>query len=333
MMKKFINKEHLMNNMDLKDKKIIYEVELDARTAYSKIGKKVGLSKETTNNRIKALEREGIIQGYNTIINIAQLGYTGYAIFSRFQGVNEEKKKEVIEDLRSNRAVYWVALLGGNYDILFAIQARDVLEFNRIYSSIQNKHGVYLKDNVISIRTQVSQFHRNYLLNRKAIEKPPYFGKEIKLAETDEIDKSILNILSTDGRINVVDLAKKAGIARTTAHSRVRALEKSGIIQGYSALIHPEQFGYQVYQIMISVNSINESIKKKLYNYCLNNPNITFYVDCVGKWNFELTCETENQQKLQDILTELRTVFQENIANIEIILTFNYFLKYRLNVA
>ena len=42
--------------MDLKDKKIIYELELNGRISSSKLGKKIGLSKETTNNRIKILE-------------------------------------------------------------------------------------------------------------------------------------------------------------------------------------------------------------------------------------------------------------------------------------
>lgn len=318
--------------MDVKDKKILYELELAARDSFSQIGKKVGLSKETTNNRIKNLEKREIVQRYNAIINIAQLGYTGYAIFSRFENITEEKKKELIEDLEKNDFVYWVALLGGNYDLLFAIQARSILEFNKIYGEIQNKYGSYLKDNVISIRVQVSQFRRSYLVGKKVVEKPPYFGKELGLIKLDSTDKKMLNYISDNGRVSTVDLAKKINIARTTIHNRLKQLQKSGIIQGFSALIHPENFNFQIYQLMISVNSISEDVKKKIYFYCLNNHNITFYVDCVGKWNFELTCEVENQQKLQELLIDLRTNFKELITNIEIIMTFNYFVKYKLFV-
>ena len=318
--------------MDLKDKKILYEIDLAGRAPFSELGKRIGLSKETTNNRVRALEKKGIIQGYNTIINIAQLGYTGYAVFSRFQNITEEKKNEIIADLKKNKSVYWIALLGGNYDLLFAIQARNILEFNRIYSGIQNKYHECLKDNVISIRSHVSQFRRRYLLPKSIVEKPPYFGKEIKEIELDPLDKEILNRISDDARINIVDLAKEVGAARTTVHNRLKDLQKSGIIQGYSTLIHAEKYDYQIYQLMISVNSIDEKTKMRIYQYCLNHPNITFYVDSVGKWNFELTCEVESQSRLQEILTDMRTRFQDIVVNTEIILTFNYYVKYRLNV-
>ena len=39
--------------LDLKDRKILAELDLNARETYQTIGRKVGLSKETTINRIK----------------------------------------------------------------------------------------------------------------------------------------------------------------------------------------------------------------------------------------------------------------------------------------
>lgn len=150
------------------------------------------------------------------------------------------------------------------------------------------------------------------------------------MIKLDQTDRSILNSISDNGRVNVVHLVKELNIARTTIHNRLKHLQKIGIIQGFSTLIHPEKFNFQIYQLMISVNSIDEDVKKKIYFYCLNNPHITFYVDCVGRWNFELTCEVENQQKLQELLVDLRTKLKGLVTNIEIIMTFNYFVKYKL---
>lgn len=316
--------------MDFKDKRIVYELELAGRASYTEIGKKVGLSKETTNNRVKALERKGIISGYSTIINIAQLGYLGYAIFCRLQNINDEKKQELIQDLQINDHVYWIAFLGGNYDLCFAIQARSIIEFNQIYGQIQNKYHNYLRDNIISMRAQVSQFRRKYLLSQKSVESAPYFGKEIKEIAIDSDDKKMLNILSANARINIIELAEKLHIARTTIHNKINRLEKLGIIQCYTSLIHPEKYGYQVYQLMIVTNTIDEQIKRKMYAFCMEHPNITFYAGAVGKWNFELTAEVANQQELQTLLSDLRTAFKDIIVNVEIILTFNYFVKYKL---
>lgn len=331
MTKIFIYLNHLIKIMHIKEKKILYELDLSARSSFSELGKKIGLSKETTNNRIRSLEKKGIITGYNAIINIAQLGYSGYAVFSRFENITEERKKELIDELKRDDNVYWVALLGGNYDLLFAIQAKNIVEFNRVYAKLQNRYHDCLKDNIISIRSQVSQFRRKYLLGDSKIEKIPYFGKEITATDIDDAGKSLLNILSGDARLTVVELAEKLNMARTTIHNRLGNLEKSGIIQGYSALIHPEKYGYQVYQLMLNVKSIDDNTKKSIYNYCMTHPNITFYVDSVGKWNFEITCEVEDQKMLQEIITDIRTKFSDIILNIEIIMTFNYYVKYRLH--
>jgi hypothetical protein len=64
-----------------------------ARVTFQGIGKKSGLSKETAIYRIKNLEKRGIIQRYTTLVNFSALGYTGYAVYSRYQNVNEEKRK------------------------------------------------------------------------------------------------------------------------------------------------------------------------------------------------------------------------------------------------
>jgi DNA-binding Lrp family transcriptional regulator len=42
-----------MQNLDLKDKKILYELDFNARQSNASIGKKVGLSKDIVNRRVK----------------------------------------------------------------------------------------------------------------------------------------------------------------------------------------------------------------------------------------------------------------------------------------
>jgi len=65
---KNINKNNIMNNkmlkVDLKDRKILYELDYDSRQSLSKIGKKVGLHKNVVLYRIKRLENLGIISFY-----------------------------------------------------------------------------------------------------------------------------------------------------------------------------------------------------------------------------------------------------------------------------
>ena len=62
----------------------------------------------------------------------------------------------------------------------------------------------------------------------------------------DKIDRKILKGLQSNGRITNVDLAKHAGISAPPCLRRVRALEDSGLIQGYHAQVDATQLGFSV---------------------------------------------------------------------------------------
>ncbi|MGU3667169.1 Lrp/AsnC family transcriptional regulator [Methylobacterium sp. A49B] len=53
----------------------------------------------------------------------------------------------------------------------------------------------------------------------------------------DETDRRIIQVLRGDGRISNADLAAAVSLSASACHRRVRALETSGIIRGYTALV------------------------------------------------------------------------------------------------
>jgi len=58
-----------MEKLDLKDRKILYELDLNSRQSFRSIGRKVGLSKDIVASRVKKLQEEGIIIRFNTLID------------------------------------------------------------------------------------------------------------------------------------------------------------------------------------------------------------------------------------------------------------------------
>jgi Lrp/AsnC family transcriptional regulator, leucine-responsive regulatory protein len=59
----------------------------------------------------------------------------------------------------------------------------------------------------------------------------------------DRYDQQILEILQTDGRIANQDLADRIGLSPSPCLRRVRALEESGLIVGYRALLDAKKLG------------------------------------------------------------------------------------------
>lgn len=61
--------------------------------------------------------------------------------------------------------------------------------------------------------------------------------------EIDRIDQQILEILQIDGRIANQDLADHIGLSPSPCLRRVRALEESGLITGYRAMLDAKKLG------------------------------------------------------------------------------------------
>ena len=63
------------------------------------------------------------------------------------------------------------------------------------------------------------------------------------MRQLDRIDRQILDILQSDGRLSNVDLSKRINLSPTPCLERVRRLERDGFIKGYAARLDPDKLG------------------------------------------------------------------------------------------
>lgn len=61
--------------------------------------------------------------------------------------------------------------------------------------------------------------------------------------ELDRYDRKILEVLQQDGRLSNQDLADRIGLSPSPCLRRVRALEESGLVLGYRALLDARKLG------------------------------------------------------------------------------------------
>jgi Lrp/AsnC family leucine-responsive transcriptional regulator len=64
-----------IRSLDAVDSAILRELQEDARRPFAEIGKAVSLSATTVAERIRRLEQEGVIEGYQVKLSAAKLGY------------------------------------------------------------------------------------------------------------------------------------------------------------------------------------------------------------------------------------------------------------------
>ena len=66
----------------------------------------------------------------------------------------------------------------------------------------------------------------------------------------DRYDRHILDILQRDGRISNQELAERIGLSPSPCLRRVRALEESGLIMGYRAMVDSKRLGYSLMALL-----------------------------------------------------------------------------------
>ena len=64
--------------------------------------------------------------------------------------------------------------------------------------------------------------------------------------DLDRTDLRILRELQRDGRVPIVDLAKRVALSPTACQRRVRHLEEGGVIERYTALLNPAALGLEI---------------------------------------------------------------------------------------
>lgn len=72
----------------------------------------------------------------------------------------------------------------------------------------------------------------------------------------DSIDRSLLSALQTDSSRSIADLAEEIGTSTSGCQRRIKSLEASGYIIGFSAMLDPQRLGLKLQAFVeITLNS------------------------------------------------------------------------------
>ena len=75
----------------------------------------------------------------------------------------------------------------------------------------------------------------------------------MKAVKLDKADRRILSAVQNNGRMTVVELSELVGLSQTPCLRRLRNLEASGIIKGYTAQVDQDAVGLPV-NVFVAVN-------------------------------------------------------------------------------
>ncbi len=66
------------------------------------------------------------------------------------------------------------------------------------------------------------------------------------MVEIDRIDRRILALIQSEGRISTVELAERVGLSPTSTSERLKRLQREGLVTGFRALLDPRRLGLEL---------------------------------------------------------------------------------------
>jgi len=298
-----------MTKIDLKDRKILYELDLDCRQSNSQIGKKVGLGRDVVAYRIKKLQDEGIIKNFWTLIDTFRLGYNVFRIYLNFQYVTLEIKKEIIQYFVDYKNSWVVASIKSEIDLDVVVWVKDIFEFYQFWDKTLDKYEEYFEKYNISIYTRAIVYKKSYLLNEETnkdriICEMNCGGKPV---EIDEIDYNLLNELAVNARMPLIELAEKLSCSSQTVNYRINNLVKSGVIKGFRVSVDLPKIGLQSYKVDIYLKE--HKLKKSIINYLDDKSYLEFMNFAMGWADLEPEFVVKDFDELLKILEIVNSTF------------------------
>ncbi|MFH1308346.1 MAG: Lrp/AsnC family transcriptional regulator [archaeon] len=303
-----------MEKLDAKDYAILKEIDINFRQSFSKIGKKVRLSKNSVALRFEKLKEYMLHNA--TGLNNEILGYTMVKVYYTFDFYDEQTENEVIREVKKYKNILWAARFYGIYDlcVCFLVNNFDDLifqesEFNRKFAGKINQKDMQIIFKQVYFRH--SFIHEKPIHNMYEIFKK---GKKISLNDTD---KKILLVLRYNPRMNVVDIAKETHLSPKTVSARMRELEKDGVITGYFLTLDLRKFKYNTFKLLFQVQNLKKT--SEFENYIMSNKNVRYITKMLGLWDYEVDFVYPSISQLQEELELMKQKFPNTLRKIAIL--------------
>jgi Lrp/AsnC family leucine-responsive transcriptional regulator len=121
----------------------------------------------------------------------------------------------------------------------------------------------------------------------------------------EAINRQILSLLASDGRLSFTELARQTGLSVSAVQQRVRRLEERGVIRGYSATIDPEAAGLSL-TAFISVKPFDPAAPDDAPERLAHLKAIEACHSVAGDENYILKVRVATPAALEELLQQIR---------------------------
>jgi len=144
--------------LDKIDKRILFELDRNARIPETRLAKLVGRSKESVRYRINKLVQDEIILGFTTWIDPTKLGYQSAKIYLNLANIPQQKKK-FVEYVKKDKRLFWLGIAEGSWNSGITFFVKTNQEFFELKNQLFSKFRDLIIDNRTGSRAKRRRRH------------------------------------------------------------------------------------------------------------------------------------------------------------------------------
>jgi Lrp/AsnC family transcriptional regulator, leucine-responsive regulatory protein len=115
------------------DHKILTILTEDGRISITELADRIGLSKTPTQQRLKRLQAEGVIQGYRAIVSTEKLGLDHVAFVEvKLSDTREDALRKFNTAARKVSEIEECHMIAGAFDYLLKVRTRDIKAYRAV---------------------------------------------------------------------------------------------------------------------------------------------------------------------------------------------------------
>ncbi|MBR9704477.1 Lrp/AsnC family transcriptional regulator [Candidatus Pacearchaeota archaeon] len=314
------NPKTIKVKLDIKDKKILSILSQNARIPLTQLSKKVSLSRDAINYRIKNYEKNGIIQGYRTIVDMSKFGYKQNHLFIKLNNPAKEVEQRIINKIIKHPFVRAIIKFSGNYDFEIAFISKDIDDLDNVLTKIISDCSGSLQD--YELLTISKNFVAKTLPKNFSDYKLETTNKKKIDNKINKKDIKILKILSEDATIPLYKIADKVKLSADAVAYRIRNMINNDIIIKFIPIINYTTLDYNLHTILLNICGLDEKKEKILREFLSSNNNTLWAVKAIGRYNVLIYLLVKNIDDLQETVLKLRSLFPKLINHYETLIAY-----------
>jgi DNA-binding Lrp family transcriptional regulator len=306
--------------LSLAERKVLFGARFAARESVANLANRLGLRNHVALRALRNLRQYGVIKPY-VAVDVSKLGFTDYAVFFSVSPESAKVHRKLVQFLVNSQEVPWVVEFAGEFNYAFSLICRHISHVDSFLLSLGQAVGVEMTNRVVITRTAWSVYAPRFLLPEPSGAAASYeFDSQAEVVKYDELDISLLRLLSAPAGATDAQCARSLGEASATVAYRRTALEKKGVIISYAFSIDPVAIGRTACFFLLQVKTPSPDLRRRILRFAASERDTMSVNSCIGAWDYEFCIAAESPMDIAEFQRRLFDKFSNELVGVRSLL-------------